>query len=336
MSVISNVEEYKEVLKKIKNNFFESLYIINSEEIFFSNDFTEKIKKIIPEDQKDFNQYLFFGNEIKFEDVLLIAKKFPMMGERQLIIVKGGNKILNDIIKNISQIKNIPKSTVLVICTSGVKIERKKNELKKVFELGIIYDFKKIYDNKMASWIKFIAERFGFQIDYKICELIRERTGNNLSKVNIELEKLALNKLGSIVNSDVIIEHFGINNDYNLFELQNEIGKKNYSQVYKISNYFSKNSSFSIQQILSTLHNYFTNIFQIHTLNNDNPSSISKTLGINYFFINDYLIASKNYNIREVVKILRILNSYDLKSKGINYEGNSNNLINQLVSEIIN
>ncbi len=336
MSVISNVEEYKEVLKKIKNNFFESLYIINSEEIFFSNDFTEKIKKIIPEDQKDFNQYLFFGNEIKFEDVLLIAKKFPMMGERQLIIVKGGNKILNDIIKNISQIKNIPKSTVLVICTSGVKIERKKNELKKVFELGIIYDFKKIYDNKMASWIKFMAERFGFQIEYKICELIRERTGNNLSKVNIELEKLALNKLGSIVNSDVIIEHFGINNDYNLFELQNEIGKKNYSQVYKISNYFSKNSSFSIQQILSTLHNYFTNIFQIHTLNNDNPSSISKTLGINYFFINDYLIASKNYNIREVVKILRILNSYDLKSKGINYEGNSNNLINQLVSEIIN
>jgi len=89
MSAISNVEEYKEVIKKIENNFFKSLYILNSEEIFFLNDFTEKIKKIIPEDLKDLNQYVFYGNEIKADDILLCAKKFPMMGNKQLIIVKN-------------------------------------------------------------------------------------------------------------------------------------------------------------------------------------------------------------------------------------------------------
>ena len=138
------------------------------------------------------------------------------------------------------------------------------------------------------------------------------------------------------ISSDLIVEHFGINNDYNLFELQNEIGKKNYHKVFLISDYFSKNSSYSIQQILSTLHNYFTNIFQIHSINSNNPNSISKIIGINYFFVNDYINASKNYNIKEVVNIIRVINKYDLKSKGIGFEGNSNKLITQLVSEIIN
>ena len=98
------------------------MYILNSEEIFFLNDFTEKIKKIIPEDLKDLNQYVFYGNEIKADDILLCAKKFPMMGNKQLIIVKNGNKILKEIDKIISQKQSIPESTVLVICLDGVKI----------------------------------------------------------------------------------------------------------------------------------------------------------------------------------------------------------------------
>ena len=313
------------------------MYILNSEEIFFLNDFTEKIKKIIPDDLKDLNQYVFYGNEIIADDILLCAKKFPMMGDKQLIIVKNGNKILKQIDKIISQKQSIPESTILVILLTGIgKNIKKAQKIKLLDKYGVTHNFQEIYENKMSRWITYLVERIGFKIDLKSCELIKERTGNNLSKVSIELSKISLNKSENEINISDIIEHFGINNEYNLFELQNEIGKKNYSRVYKISNYFSKNSSYSIQQILSTLHNYFTNIFHIHTLTTDNPNSISKTLGINYFFINDYLIASKNYNIREVVKILRILKSYDLKSKGINYEGNSNNLINQLVSEIIN
>ena len=298
------------------------MYILNSEEIFFLNDFTEKIKKIIPKDLKDLNQYVFFGNEIKIEDIILCAKKFPMIGEKQLIIVKNGNKIYKKIDKIVSQIGSIPVSTILVLCLDGVKIDSKKKGIKTINEIGYVYDFKKIYDNKMNSWIKYISNRLGYEIDFKTCELIRERTGNNLSKVNVELDKISLNTLETEINSRDIMEHFGINNEYNLFELQNEIGKKNYSKVFKISDYFSKNSSFSIQQILSTLHNYFTNIFQIHSINSDNPNSISKALGINYFFVNDYLLASKNYNIKEVVNIIRIIDKYDLKSKGIGYTGN--------------
>ena len=335
MSNISNVNEYKEVLKKIENNFLKSLYILNSQEIFFLNDFTEKIKKIIPENLKDLNQYVFFGNEMKVEDVILCAKKFPMMGEKQLIIVKNGNKMYKQIDKIISQIDSIPASTILVLCLDGVKIDNKKKGIRTINESSYVYDFKKIYDNKMYSWIKYISNRSGYEIDFKTCELIRERTGNNLSKVNAELDKIFLNKSETEINSRDIIEHFGINNDYNLFELQNEIGKKNYSKVFKISDYFSKNSSYSIQQVLSSLHNYFTNIFQIHSINSENPNSISKKLGINYFFLNDYILASKKYNIKEVVAIIRIINKYDLKSKGIGFEGNSNNIINQLVTEII-
>ena len=334
MNTISNVDEYKEVLKNINNNFLSSLYIINSEEVFFLNDFTNLIKKIIPDDLKDLNQYVFFGNEIKIEEIILNAKKFPMLGERQLIIIKDANKIFKKIDILISQIESIPESTILVFCINGIKFDLKNKGIKKLNEKGLIINFKRIYDNKMSNWIKYLGQRKVFSIDYKTSELIRERTGNNLSKVNIELEKISLNKSGEITTK-IITEHFGINNDFNLFELQNEIGKKNYKKVFMISNYFSNNSSYTIQQILSTLHNYFTTIFQIHALKSNNPQILSKNLGINYYFLNDYLSASKNYSIKDSVKIIRIINKYDLKSKGLNFDSSANSLINQLMAEII-
>ena len=315
MNIVSNVDEYKEVLKNINNNFLSNLYILNSQEIFFLNDFTNQIKKTIPDELKDLNQYVFYGNEIKIEDVIISAKKFPMLGDKQLIIIKEGAKLFKKIEYLISHIKSIPNSTILVFCMDGITINYNKTEIKTLINHGSIYDFKKIYDNKISSWIKYLAERRGFNINFKTCELIKERTGNNLSKVNIELDKVTLNIINNEINDKIIIEHFGVNNDYNLFELQNEIGKKNIKKVFMISN-------------------YFTNIFQIHSLKSSNPQSLSKNLGINYYFVNDYINASKNYNIKDVVKVIRIIKKYDLKSKGINYDGNSNNLINQLVTEI--
>tara|TARA_X000000368_G_scaffold142118_1_gene111949 strand:+ start:190 stop:1200 length:1011 start_codon:yes stop_codon:yes gene_type:complete len=334
MNIVSNVDEYKEVLKKINNNFLSNLYILNSEEIFFLDDFTNQIKKIIPNDLKDLNQYIFYGNEIKIEDVIITAKKFPMLGDKQLIIIKEGSKVFKKIEYLISHTDSIPNSTIIVFCLKGININYNKTEIKQLSDYGSIYNFKKIYDNKMSSWIKYLAERKDFNIKHKTCELIKERTGNNLCKVNLELDKISINIKNNEISDNIIIEHFGVNNDFNLFELQNEIGKKNIKKVFMISNYFTNNSSYTIQQILSTLHSYFTNIFQIHSLKSSNPQSLSKDLGINYFFVNDYLNASKNYNIKDVVKIIRIIKKYDLKSKGINYDGNSNNLINQLVTEI--
>mgnify|MGYP001216886946 CR=1 FL=1 len=334
MNIISNVDDYVEVLNKIKNNFIQNFYVINSDEFFFHNDFNYTIKKVIPEELKDINQYVFFGNNSSMDEIVMCAKKFPMIGERQLIIVKDGNKIFKNLKKLTSNIKSIPKSSVIVFYLNGAKIDSKKKEINILSNHGVVYDFKKIYENKISGWIKYLGKRLGFNIDYKLSELIVERTGINLSKIDLEFKKIKVNINQGNIDNKVVLEHFGINNDFNLFELQNEIGKKNFSKVFKISNYFTNNSAYSIQQILATLHNYFSNIFKIQSLKTDNPNSISKLLGINYYFVNDYLKASKNFSIKEVVKIIRILNKYDLKSKGINYEGNSDLLINQLIAEI--
>ena len=321
-------------MNKINNNFIQKLYVINSEEIFFHNDFSHQIKKIIPSEFKDINQYIFFGNESGLDEIIMCAKKFPMLGDKQLIVVKDGNKIFKNLKKLTSNINSIPESTVIVFFLNGVKMDSKRKEINILTNHGVIYDFKKIYENKISGWVKYLGERLGFNLDYKLSELIRERTGHNLSKINLELEKIKVNIKDGNVDNRLVLEHFGINNDFNLFELQNEIGRKNFSKVFKISNYFTNNSAYSIQQILATLHNYFSNIFKIQSLKTDNPSSISKMLGINYYFVKDYLKASKNFSIVEVVKIIRILNKYDLKSKGINYEGNSDLLLNQLIAEI--
>ena len=145
MNVISNVEDYKEVLNKINNNFIQNFYVINSEEFFFHNDFNFHIKKIIPEELKGMNQYVFFGNESNIDEIIMCAKNLPMMGDRQLIIVKDGNKIFKNLKKITSTIQSIPKSTVLVFNLNGAKIDSKKEEINILSNHGVVYDFKKIY-----------------------------------------------------------------------------------------------------------------------------------------------------------------------------------------------
>ena len=174
-------------------------------------------------------------------------------------------------------------------------------------------------------------------MDYKTSQLIIELTGNDLSKINNEFEKLSLNKKDSSeINEELILNHFGINNEYNLFELQNQYGKRNIMKVLKISDYFSKNpKKYPIQVVLLNIYNYYLKIFQIQSLKKLSDSEVSKQAGINPFFLNEFKNASMNISMKETVEALNTIKNYDLKSKGINTLVQDEKILKQLALEIL-
>ena len=337
MITISNVEQFKDAVITLQNNISDNLFIINSEEIYFTNIIIKIFKDKTDLELKSFNENVLYGHETKFENLLLKASNFPMMADIQFFLIRDSNNLIKDIEKYSKNLSSIPKSSVIVFFISDPNFSKKKHIIDFFKTNGKIINFKKIYDNQLSPWVKYISNQYGFELDYKTTQLVTELTGNNLSKINNEFEKLCFHHGDSKeIDEKTILNHFGINNEYNLFELQNQYGKRNLNKVLKISEYFSKNSSkYPIQIVLSNLYNYYTKIFQIHSLNKSNNAEISQKIGVNAFFLNDFKNASMNINMKETVKVLDIIKGYDLKSKGISTTTENNRILTQLALEIL-
>ena len=202
---------------------------------------------------------------------------------------------------------------------------------------GVCISFKKIYDNQISSWIIDIANNHNINLSPKICYLISEICGNNLSLIDNEFSKLKLNlNSNNEVNEKVILDTFGINKEYNIFELQNYYGKRDLKKVIEISEYFSGNSkNYPIQLVLSSLYSYYQKIFQIQSLNNQSKTLISKETGINPYFLDQFRVSAQNISIRESVRILETIKKFDLKSKGVEGFNDESSLLKQLALEIL-
>ena len=337
MITISNVEQFKDAVITLQNNISDNLFIINSEEIYFTNIIIKIFKDKTDFELKSFNENVLYGHETKFENLLLKASNFPMMGGNQFFLIRDSNILIKDIEKYSNHLSSIPKSSVIVFFTSDPNFIKKKHMIDFFKTNGKIVNFKKIYDNQLSPWVKYISNQYGHELDYKTSQLVTELTGNNLNKINNEFEKLCFHHVDSKeINEKTILNHFGINNEYNLFELQNQYGKRNLNKVLKISDYFSKNSSkYPLQIVLNNLYNYYTKIFQIHSLKKLNNTEISQKLGLNPFFLNDFKDASMKINMKETVKILDIIKGYDLKSKGVSTITDNNRILTQLALEIL-
>ena len=258
-----------------------------------------------------------YCDEINFNELLLKANNYPMMGDRQLFLVRDSNNLIKEIDKYFNKLKSIPKTSLIVLFINDPNISKKTKIVNYFKESGRLINFKKIYDNQLHNWVIYISSRYNFKLDYKTSQLIIELTGNNLSKINNEFEKLSLNKKDSSeINEELILNHFGINNEYNLFELQNQYGKRDLMKVLKISDHFSKNpKKYPVQVVLMNIYNYYLKIFQIQSLKKLSDSEVSKQVGINPFFLNEFKNASMNISMKETVKTLNTIKNYDLKSK---------------------
>jgi DNA polymerase-3 subunit delta len=290
------------------------------EEPYYIDRISDYIEQnVLAEEEKGFNQMVLYGRDVTIEDIVSNAKRFPMMAERQVVIVKEAQDLSRNIEKLVSYAQNPQPTTVLVFNYKYKKIDKRKALYKELKKTGVVFESKKLYDNQVPDWIRRVLAPKGYTISPKAAQMLVEFLGTDLSKVNNELEKLKLIiPQGQQITPEIIEENIGISKDYNNFELRKAVGEVNRVKAYRIINYFADNPKDNPTVVtIALLYNFFSQLLQLHGLNDKSPRAVASSLRINPYFANEYISAARNYPMRRVSQVIAVLREFDVKSKGV-------------------
>ncbi len=335
----------QEVLDDLKKGKFSPVYFLQGEESFYIDEITSFIEKNALDDmQKGFNQTVMYGKDHDMNAVLMNAKRFPMMSDRQVVIVKEAQD-LKDLGKEsgdtqlANYIKNPLPSTILVFAHKNKTLDGKKSLPKLLKKEATVVTTKKLYDNQIPAWILEFVKAKGYKISQKAQFMIAESVGSDLSKLANEINKVIINfsQPGAEITEEHVQKYIGVSKDYNVFELQNALAKKDILKANKIVLYFEKNPKDNpLVMVVPSLYTYFTKLLLIHTLDVKSDVAVGQALKIHPFIAKDFLTASKLYPLEKLYQIFHALQLADLKNKGIQSGSESDGeILKELVFKIL-
>ncbi|QLG46885.1 DNA polymerase III subunit delta [Costertonia aggregata] len=314
------MEEAKQIVLDIKKGLIKPVYFLMGEESYYIDKIAGFIEKsVLSEEERGFNQVVLYGKDVTIDDIVANAKRYPMMAERQVVIVKEAQHLSRTIDNLSSYVDNPQPTTVLVICYKYNKLDKRKKLYKSVQANGVLFESKKLYENQVSDWIRKNLQGKGYSISHKAAILLVEFLGTDLNRINNELEKLQLVLPKETEITPVLIEeHIGISKDYNNFELKKAIGERNITKATRIITYFSQNPKDNPFVVTITLlHTFFTQLLKYHGLNDHSPKSVASALRINPYFVGEFQTAAKNYPMKKVSGIVSHLREMDVKGKGV-------------------
>jgi len=334
------MEEVKQLVTDIKNGNIKPIYFLMGEEPYYIDKISSYIEDtVLAEEEKGFNQMVLYGRDVTMEDIIGNAKRFPMMAERQVVIVKEAQDLSRTMEKLEAYAKNPQPTTVLVLNYKYKKLDKRKALYKTLKKVGVVYESKKLYENQVSEWIRRVLSPKDYTITPKAAQMLVEFLGTDLSKIDNELNKLQIIlPKGSQITPDHIEENIGISKDFNNFELRKAIGERNVVKVHQIINYFAENPKDNPMVVtVSLLFNFFSQLLHFHGLNDKSPRSVASALKVNPFFVNEYLTAAKNYPMKKVSAAIATLRDFDVKSKGVGANAlPQRDLLKELVVRILN
>lgn len=334
------MDEVAKIVNEIKQGNIKPIYFFMGEEPHYIDKLTEYIENnILTEEEKGFNQMVLYGKDVSIEDIVSNAKRYPMMADRQVVIVKEAQELARTIEKLESYAENPQPTTVLVFAYKYKSLDKRKKVTKLLEKAGVVYESKKLYDNQVGDWIKRVLSGKNYNIEPKAAAMLVEFLGTDLSKINNELEKLMIIlPKGSTITAHVIEENIGISKDYNVFELRKAIGERDQLKAYKIADYFSQNPKDNpLVMTVGLVFGFFSQLLQYHGLKDKNPSNVAKILKVNPYFVKDYDIALRNYPMKKVSAIIATLRDVDVKSKGVGAASISQaDLLKEMLVKIFN
>ena len=310
----------RQIIDDIKTLNTRPIYFLMGEEAYYIDKISDYIEEnLLKEEEKGFNQVVLYGRDVTVEDIISQAKRYPMMAERQVVIVKEAQELSRTIEKLLPYAENPQPTTVLVICYKYKSIDRRKKLCKVVGEKGVLFESKKLYENQVGEWITANLRDRGYDIEPKATQMLVEFLGTDLSKIDNELEKLALIlPKGTRISARQVEENIGISKDYNNFELRKAIGEKQFVRANQIINYFAENPRTNpLVVTISLLHNFFAQLLLYHGLKDKGRINVAKMLRINPYFVSEYQKAASNYPMRKVAQVISHLREADMKSKGV-------------------
>lgn len=328
-----SVKKAQSILVDIKKGNIAPIYFLMGEESYYIDLISKYIEThVLSEEEKGFNQTVFYGRDISVDEIVSYAKRYPLMAEKQVIIVKEAQDLSRNLDALQPYIENPMPSTVLVFCYKYKSLDRRRKITKTLAKNAVLFESKKLYDNQVPSWLQSVVKEEGYTISPKATHMLVEFLGTDLSKIKNELDKLQLIvPKGVEITPEHVEENIGISKDFNNFELQNAIGTKNYKKAFQITQHFAQDTSSNpFVLTLSLMHSFFTRLLKYHAL--ENKGQAPKVLGVSPYFINQYRDAAQAYPIRRVTAILAELRELDLMSKGV---GASNLSHEDLLKELL-
>jgi len=332
-----NLQEIHSIISKIKNKIYSPIYFLMGEETYYIDSITELLNEnVLTEDQESFNKTILYGKDTSVENIISHCKRYPLMSDHQLVVVKEAQDLSRNIELLSEYVLNPLMSTILVINYKYKTLDKRKKLYKNIQKFGNVIDCKKIYENHLPNWVENQLKKDLFTIDAKACYMLVDYLGNDLKKIDNQLNKLKINCLNDKnITPNEIEQHVGISKDFNVFELRSAIGKKDLNKAIIICDYLSSNNKQPIQVTLTSIFNYFVQLFQYHSLKNQSKNNVAAVIGVNPFFVKDYIESSKNYSMKKISIIISLIKDFDLKSKGYSVTNISNkDLLRQLMVQI--
>lgn len=318
------MDEVVKIVNDIKAGNIKPIYFLMGEEPYYIDKLTEYMEaNLLSEDEKGFNQTVLYGRDVSVDDIVSTAKRYPMIAERQVVIVREAQELSRSIDKLESYAENPMPTTVLVIAYKYKTLDKRKKLTKFLDKTGLVYESKKLYENQVGDWLKRVLAGKKLNIEPKAAAMLVDFLGTDLSKIANELDKLAIIlPQGSTITPEVIEENIGFSKDFNVFELRKAIGERNVKKAYQIAQYFADNPKDNpLVLTVGQTFGFFVQLLKYHGLKDRSPKSVASALGINPFFVKEYDVAIKNYPMKKVSHIVASLRDIDVKSKGVGANG---------------
>lgn len=315
----------EKILGEWKKKAFRPVYWLEGEEDYYIDKLMQEAEHhLLTEAEAGFNLTVFYGREANWADVVNACMRYPMFSEYQVVLLKEAQQ-MKDLDKLENYIANPLKSTVFIVGHKEKKVDGRSKLARLLKDKCELLQTKKMYDNQLPGWTEKLVQSKGYQINQKALLLLVDHIGNDLSRIDNEIDKLLLN-LGTrtTITEDDIEQYVGISKDFNVFELQESIARKDLAKAIRIIQYFGNNPKAApIQMVLPALYNFFSKVFQVFGVQSRDEKLIASTIGVSPFFVKDYLTAAQRYDYPGIERILLLLHEYNLKAIGINDAGTS-------------
>jgi DNA polymerase-3 subunit delta len=314
------LDEVVKIINDIKAGKIKPIYFLMGEEPYYIDRITEYLENnLLKEDERGFNQMVLYGRDTTIDEIISNAKRYPMMAERQVVIVKEAQELSRTIDQIEKYAENPQPTTVLIFAYKYKTLDKRKKVTKTLEKQGLVYESKKMYDNNVGDWIKRVLQGRGYGIEPKAMAMLVEFLGTDLSRIANELKKLEIIlPKGSTITPNHIEENIGFSKDFNVFEFRKAIGEKNQFKAYQIANYFAQNQKDNpIVMTNGLVFSFFSALLQYHGLKDKSPINVAKVLRVSPYFVNDYISAAHNYPMKKISAIIGTLRNVDVKSKGV-------------------
>ena len=333
--------DHLKLIRKIEEGEIKPLYVLHGEENYFIDEVANAIiANAVSEAEQAFNLTTFYGKDAIPQQIIDAARRFPMMAERQVVVLKEAQTMHSASFKTLEDyFLNLVPTTVFIIAHKNKKIDGRSTFLKSAKKAGEVFYAKAVKEEDALGWLKSLIVQGGFSIETKALAMMGELIGSNLSKAKIEFEKLLPHlKAGDKITPDLVQKYVGVHKEYNIFELQNALSVKNKTKAFNIANHYASNKSIAIQPVLAILLRFFKHVL-IVAQNRGIPQNdlLQKLRMRNSWGLRDYQTGAKNYTEKKLYEIFRLIAQYDLESKGVGVSGKSEwNIYRELIFKILN